>query len=338
MRTHVKKFIAVGHLSLLALLIASPPGSAQTILKCGTSTQSSHIYNQAVEFFARIVADKSVDDIQIQLFPAAQLGSERDMVEGLQLGSLEMTLTSTVPLTNFVPQVSLFTLPFLFKDRETCYKVLDGPIGAGVAALLTKVGIRSLAWYESGFVNITNSKGPIEKPADMNDLKIRVTEDDIFIQTMKALGASPLPMAFEELYAALEQKTVDAQENPLAVIHFSRLFEVQPYLAMTDHFYTPAMLLISEIAWQRLTSEQQDILVDAAVQARDYERKISAEADQILEAELVREGMQVSHPDRAPFVKAVAPVYENPAVIKAIGGGDAVEGQRLIDAVLEAAR
>jgi TRAP-type C4-dicarboxylate transport system substrate-binding protein len=172
----------------------------------------------------------------------------------------------------------------------------------------------------------------------MNGLKIRVMEDDVFILTMKSLGASPLPMAFGELYTALEQKTVDAQENPLAVIYSSRFFEVQKYLAMTGHFYSPALLLISEITWQRLTPEQQDILAEAAIQARDYERKISMEADQTLEAELKKEGMLVSHPDKAPFVKAVAPVYDNPSVVKAIGGGNPTEGQRLIDAVQQAAR
>ncbi|MGA8280268.1 MAG: DctP family TRAP transporter solute-binding subunit, partial [Desulfobacterales bacterium] len=217
-------------------------------------------------------------------------------------------------------------------------KVLDGPIGTDIAALFNKVGIRSLGWYENGFRNITNSKRPIEKPEDMNGLKIRVMEDDVFILTMKSLGASPLPMAFGELYTALEQKTVDAQENPLAVIYSSRFFEVQKYLAMTGHFYSPALLLISEIAWQRLTPEQQGILAEAATQARDYERKISMQADQTLEVELKKEGMQVSHPDKAPFVTAVAPVYENPSVIKAIGGGDPAEGQRLIDAVRKAAR
>lgn len=128
------------------------------------------------------------------------------------------------------------------------------------------------------------------------------------------------------------------RRTPLSVIHFSRFFEVQPYLTMTDHFYSPAMLLISEIAWQRLTAAQQGVLADAAVQARDYERNISAEADRMMEAELIKQGMQVSHPDRNSFVQAVAPVYENPSVIKAIGDGDATEGQRLIEAVQEAAR
>ncbi|MGD8250828.1 MAG: DctP family TRAP transporter solute-binding subunit [Desulfobacterales bacterium] len=330
------KRMAAAVILAVTLALMAVPALAATVLKLGTSTQPSHIYNVAAEHFAKIVAEKSNGALEVQVFPAAQLGSERDMVEGLQLGSLEMTLTSTGPLGNFVPQVKLFNLPFLFKDRETCYKVLDGPVGTSIADKFPAVGIRSLGWFENGFRNVTNSKRAIMAPTDMDGLKIRVMEDDVFILTMKSLGASPLPMAFGELYTALEQKTVDAQENPLAVIHSSRFFEVQKYLAMTGHFYSPAMLLISEITWKSLSPEHQSIITDAAAQARDFERKISLEADQKLEAELKAAGMTVTHPDKTPFVEAVAGVYENPSVLKAIGGGDAAEGQKLIEAVRNA--
>lgn len=333
-----KKSLAVVLVSLFVVGVLSSAGYAKTVLKLGTSTQPSHIYNLAAEHFAKIVAEKSGGDLEVQVFPAAQLGSERDMVEGLQLGSLEMTLTSTGPMGSFVPQVKLFNLPFLFKDRKSCYRVLDGKIGTQIADRFVKVGIRSLGWYENGFRNITNSKRPIEKPADMKGLKIRVMEDDVFMLTMKALGASPLPMAFGELYTALEQKTVDAQENPLAVIYSSRFFEVQKYLAMTGHFYSPAVMLISEITWKSLSPEQQKIIADAAVVARDYERNLSKKADQELEAACAKEGMIVTHPDKAPFAEKVASVYTNPDVIKAIGGGDSAEGQKLIDAARAAAK
>ncbi|MFN2353337.1 MAG: TRAP transporter substrate-binding protein [Desulfopila sp.] len=329
--------MVVGVISMCAIAVAATTGYAKTVLKLGTSTQPSHIYNLAAERFGEIVTEKSGGELEVQVFPAAQLGSERDMVEGLQMGSLEMTLTSTGPMGNFIPQVKLFNLPFLFKDRESCYRVLDGEIGTRIADRFVKIGIRSLGWYENGFRNITNSKRPVTSPADMDGLKIRVMEDDVFILTMKALGASPTPMAFGELYTALEQGVVDAQENPLAVIHSSRFFEVQEYLAMTGHFYSPAVMLISEITWQSLSPEHQKIVADAAKKAKDYERQLSIQADQELEAACAEEGMVVTHPDKEPFVKAVAPVYNNPSVIKAIGGGDAEEGQKLIDAAKAAA-
>ncbi len=333
-----RKLLTVIVFSLFLALVIAPATYAKTVLKLGTSTQPTHIYNQAADHFAKIVAEKTGGEIEVQVFPAAQLGSERDMVEGLQLGSLEMTLTSTGPMGGFVPQVKLFNLPFLFKDRESCYRVLDGEIGTQIADRFVKVGIRSLGWFENGFRNITNSKRAVNSPDDMKGVKIRVMEDDVFILTMKAMGASPLPMAFGELYTALEQKTVDAQENPLAVIHSSRFFEVQKYLAMTGHFYSPAVLLISEATWKALSPENQKIVADAAAQARDYERGLSLKADQELEAACAKEGMIITHPDKAPFAKAVASVYTNPKVIKAIGGGNAEEGQKLIDAALAASK
>ncbi len=333
-----KKLLTMIIFSLFMALIVAPAGYSKTILKLGTSTQPSHIYNQAADYFANIVADKTGGEIEVQVFPAAQLGSERDMVEGLQLGSLEMTLTSTGPMGGFVPQVKLFNLPFLFKDRESCYRVLDGEIGTQISDRFVKVGLRSLGWFENGFRNITNSKRPVNSPDDMKGVKIRVMEDDVFILTMKAMGASPLPMAFGELYTALEQKTVDAQENPLAVIHSSRFFEVQKYLAMTGHFYSPAVLLISEMTWKKLSPEHQKIVADAASKARDYERGLSLKADQELEAACKKEGMIITHPDKAPFAKAVASVYTTPSVLKAIGGGDAAAGQKLIDAAIAAAK
>ncbi len=333
-----KKLLTMIIFSLFMALIVVPAGYSKTILKLGTSTQPAHIYNQAADYFAKIVADKTGGEIEVQVFPAAQLGSERDMVEGLQLGSLEMTLTSTGPMGGFVPQVKLFNLPFLFKDRESCYRVLDGEIGTQISDQFVKVGLRSLGWFENGFRNITNSKRAVNSPDDMKGVKIRVMEDDVFILTMKAMGASPLPMAFGELYTALEQKTVDAQENPLAVIHSSRFFEVQKYLAMTGHFYSPAVLLISEMTWKKLSSEHQKIVADAASKARDYERDLSLKADQELEAACKKEGMIITHPDKAPFAKAVASVYTTPSVLKAIGGGDAAAGQKLIDAAIAAAK
>jgi len=333
-----KKLLSVIVFSLFIALIVVPATYAKTTLKLGTSTQPTHIYNQAADYFAKIVAEKTGGEIEVQVFPAAQLGSERDMVEGLQLGSLEMTLTSTGPMGGFVPQVKLFNLPFLFKDRESCYRVLDGEIGTQISDRFVKVGIRSLGWFENGFRNITNSKRAVNSPDDMKGVKIRVMEDDVFILTMKAMGASPLPMAFGELYTALEQKTVDAQENPLAVIYSSRFFEVQKYLAMTGHFYSPAVLLISEMTWKKLSPENQKIIADAASKARDFERGLSLKADQELEAACKKEGMTITHPDKAPFAKAVASVYTTPSVIKAIGGGDAVAGQKLIDAAIAAAK
>ena len=276
--------------------------------------------------------------IDVQLFPANQLGAERELVEGLQLGTVQGTMTSTGPMGNFLPDIKLFNLPFLFKDRKAAYKVLDGPVGTKIADKLLSVGIRSLGWAENGFRNITNSRNAVNSPKDVEGLKIRVMEDDLFIISMKAMGASPLPMAFSELYTALEQKTVDAQENPLAIIYSSRFFEVQKYLAMTGHFYSPSMLLVSESFFSTLSDDEKKVLVDAGKKACAYERELSLKADQELEAALKKAGMTITHPDKAAFQAKVAGVYTNPVVLKAIGNGDAKKGEALIKAAMEAAK
>ncbi len=329
-----RKLWIVG-LVLFCFVVATTTAVAETVIKASTSTNPSHIYNQALYYMADIVKEKSNGEMEIKVFPSAQLGSERDAVEGLQLGTLEMTLTSTGPLGNFVPEVKLFNLPFLFKDRKEAYKILDGEIGQEIADLFVKVGIRSLGWYENGFRNVTNNVRSVKKPEDMKGLKIRVMEDSLFISTMKALGASPLPMAFGELYTALEQGTVDAQENPLAVIDSSRFQEVQKYLSMTGHFYSPAMLLVSEAFYQGLNAEQKEILKEAAKLAKDYERQLSIKADQTLEEKLSK-GMEIAHPDKEPFMKAVEGLYKDPDVLKQIGRGDVEKGRALVEKTLKA--
>ena len=328
-----RSLVKLGLAALLAVIFAATPAFSKVkIIKVSTTTQPTHIYNVGLEYFAKLVKEKTNGELEVKIFPAAQLGSERDAVEGLQLGTLEMTLTSTGPLGNFVPEVKLLNLPFLFKNRDEAYKILDGDIGTEIAAKFPAIGIRSLGWYENGFRHITNNVRPINSLKDMDGIKIRVMEDSLFISTMKALGASPLPMAFGELYTALEQGTVDAQENPLVNIESSRFYEVQKNLAITGHFYSPSMLLVSEMFFQGLTPAQQKALTEAAIEARDYERNLSIEGDKVTEAKLASEGMKVTHPDKAEFIKAVAPVYQNAA--KDIGGGDAAKGKALIDRTL----
>lgn len=327
------KLTKLGIAAVLSLILAATPVLSKTrIIKVSSTTQPTHIYNLGLKHFAEIVKEKSNGELEVQIFPASQLGSERDAVEGLQLGTLEMTLTSTGPLGNFVPEVKLLNLPFLFTNRAEAYKILDGAIGTEIANKFPAIGIRSLGWYENGFRHITNNVRPINTMADMDGIKIRVMEDSLFISTMKSLGASPLPMAFGELYTALEQGTVDAQENPLVNIDASRFYEVQKHLAITGHFYSPAMLLVSEIFFQSLPQNHKDIIVEAGMAARDFERNLSIEGDKTTEAKLISEGMTVTHPDKAEFVKAVAPVYK--AAAKDIGGGDVAKGQKLIDRTL----
>ena len=331
-----KMFILMAVVACAMLMLAGV-ASAAKIMKMGTSTQPDHIYNKGVELFEKLVEEGTKGAIDVQLFPAAQLGAERELVEGMQLGTVQGTMTSTGPMGNFLPDIKLFNLPFLFKDREAAYKVLDGPVGTKIADKLLKVGIRSLGWAENGFRNITNSRNAVEKPEDVKGLKIRVMEDDLFIISMKALGASPLPWPLASSTPRWSRRPWTPGKPPGRHL-LLRFFEVQKYLAMTGHFYSPAMLLVSESFFSSLSDDEKKVVLEAGKKACAYERELSLKADQELEAACKKAGMVITHPDKAPFQEQVAGVYTNPVALKAIGGGDAKVGEALIKSALEAAK
>jgi tripartite ATP-independent transporter DctP family solute receptor len=247
----------------------------------------------------------------VDIFPNGSLGGERDMVEGLQIGTLDMVLTSTGPLGSFSPELNVVDLPFLFESREHAYDVLDGEVGQGLLNKLGEEGIKGLAWWENGFRHITNSKGPIETPEDLQGLNIRTMENNVHMDSFSEMGASPTPMSFTELFTALQQKVVDGQENPIPLIYTSRFYEVQEHLTLTGHFYSPAALLISDQVFEGLTEAQQQAVVDAAIEGAHYERELVAEMEAEMIEILKEEGMQiVEDVDISAFQAATAEIYE----------------------------
>ncbi|MBO8163599.1 MAG: DctP family TRAP transporter solute-binding subunit [Brevibacillus sp.] len=287
--------------------------AAETVtLKVGHTLADTSHYQKGLEKFKELVSSKTNGTVEIEIFPNGSLGGERDMVEGLNVGSVDMVLTSTGPMSGFVPEVTVVDLPFLFKSAEHAHKVLDGEIGQ---QLLEKVdaqlGVKSLAWWENGFRNVTNNKRPIEKPEDLKGLKIRTMENDIHMDAFNALGAQPTPMSFTELFTALQQGVIDGEENPVPIIMTSRFYEVQKYLTMTRHFYSPSLLLVSKAKFDSLTPEQQKALEEAALEAAKYERQVVQEMDNEYLSQLKEKGMEIiENPDIEPFVQAVQPVYE----------------------------
>ncbi|MFZ5945447.1 MAG: TRAP transporter substrate-binding protein [Bacillota bacterium] len=280
------------------------------VLKIGHTLVADHPYQKGLEKFGEIVKEKTNGKFSVEIFPSAQLGSEREAIEGVQMGTIDLTLVSTAPLAGFSDAFLVTDLPFIFTSREHAYKVLDGEIGKAMFDGLKGTGLVGLAYFENGFRNVTNSKLPVVKPEDMKGIKIRTMENQIHMDSFRTIGADPTPMAFGELFTALQQKTVDAQENPLPIIYTSKFFEVQNHLALTGHFYAPAPLLISDSLWNSLSADEKKIFQDAANEARDYERKIILDMDNSLLSELKANGMQVTEPDKAEWQKAMAPVYE----------------------------
>lgn len=279
-------------------------------LKLGHAVAVEHPYHLGAVKFSELVAQRTKNRVKIDVYPSTQLGNERDMVEGLQLGTIDLVVTSTGPLGGFVPKMFVVDLPFLFRDREHAYKVLDGPNGKDLFDAFSAKGIKGLAFWENGFRQITNNVRPIEKPEDLKGIKIRTMENKVHLASFKAFGASPTPMAWSEVYTALQQKTIDAQENPIAIIYFQKISEVQKHLALTGHFYSPTPLLMSLKAFNGLPTGFQKIFVDTAIECATYERNLlrDNEAKQI--TELKAKGMQVTTPNKKPFQDAAASVYK----------------------------
>lgn len=289
------------------------PGLCQdkpAILKLGHAVAVEHPYHLGAVRFGELVAQRTNNKVKVDVYPSTQLGNERDMVEGLQLGTIDLVVTSTGPLGGFVPKMFVVDLPFLFRDREHAYKVLDGPIGRDLMDAFSAKGIKGLAFWENGFRQITNNVRAIEKPEDLKGIKIRTMENKVHLASFKAFGASPTPMAWSEVYTALQQKTIDAQENPVAIIYHQKIYEVQKYLTLTGHFYSPTPLLMSSKAFDSLPKEAQKVFMDTAIECATYERNLlrDSEAKQI--AEVKAKGMQVTAPNKKPFQDAAASVYK----------------------------
>jgi tripartite ATP-independent transporter DctP family solute receptor len=282
----------------------------QVVLKLGHAVAPEHPYHLGAVRYSELVAQRTKNKVEIDVYPSTQLGNERDMVEGLQLGTIDLVVTSTGPLGGFVPRIFVVDLPFLFRDREHAYKVLDGSIGRELLDAFSAKGIRGLAFWENGFRQMTNSVRPIEKPEDLKGIKIRTMENKVHLSAFRAFGASPTPMAWSEVYTALQQKTIDAQENPIAIIYFQKIYEVQKYLALTGHFYSPAPLLMSLKAFNNLPKNIQKIMLDTAMDCATYERNLLRDNEAKQLAEIKAKGMLVTLPNKKPFQAAAATVYK----------------------------
>lgn len=282
-------------------------------IKFGIGLAEDSPQAMSVDYFDEILDQRSGGRIDVNLFPNSQVGDDLQMMNALQSGTLEMTYPSTSPATSIVPELQLFDLPFLFPTAEDADAVLDGEIGQEMLDGFDGSGIEALAFAENGYRQLTNSVGPVETPEDVEGLRIRVMENPIQVSIWETLGAAPTSMAFGEVFSALEQGVVDGQENPWSTILTSRFDEVQGYGSETRHVYTPFIIMIGEEFFDGLCAEDQDLIREAAVQARDYQRTISREYSDYAREQLAERGMEVTEltdEQRAAFQEAVRPVYD----------------------------
>lgn len=285
------------------------PAGPQTIKLAHVVNEKDGFHIAAMKF-KELVETRTKGAVKVEVFPNASLGDERTLIEGMQIGTIAMGVITNGPVANFLPEIAAFEMPFLFGSPEEAYKVLDGAVGKKVLDKLDAINLKGLAYAERGFRNLTNSKKIVKTPADMAGLKIRVMENPVYIDTFKTLGTNAVPMAWTEALTALQQGTIDGQENPINVIYSFKLNETQKYLTLTKHSYAPALFLMSKKVFGSFNKETQDILVKAAHEAAVHERKWNAEqmADQL--KTLKEKGMQIVEPDTAAFQAAVKPVYD----------------------------
>ncbi|MDT0649529.1 TRAP transporter substrate-binding protein [Autumnicola edwardsiae] len=279
------------------------------VIKLGHGLDVSHPVHKAMLFMADRVAEKSGGKMQIDIYPSQQLGSERECLELLQIGSLGMTKVSTGVMENFAPGLKVFGLPFLFRDREHRFTVLESEIGENFLNSSINKRLKGLTFYDAGSRSFYG-KTPIETPADLEGLKLRVMESQTAINMVKLLGGSPTPIAWGELYTALQQGIVDGAENNLPSFYLSRHYEVCKYFLVDEHTALPDELVIGTPVWNNLTPQQQQWLKEAAMESSEYEKKLWREAELEALEEIKKAGVTVVEADKEEFREMVQPMYD----------------------------
>lgn len=307
-------FITRGLVSTGIFLAMGLPALAQTEVKIGYALAPDSHYGVAAQKFEEVVKAETGDAFEFNHFPSSGLGGEREVIEGLQLGTIEATIVSSGTLANFVPDTGVFDIPFLFRDLDHARAVLDGEIGQEILSKFDNVGLHGLAWGEQGFRHITNNRNAIETPADVESLKIRTMENPVHLEAFNAMGAAPTPMAWPEVISSLQQGVIDGQENPLSVIVSVKLDEVQEYLTLSGHVYSPAMLLVSKPFWDGLDDDQKAAFEKAAAEAVTAMRGYVDDVETTGVETLKERGMKVnelSAEQKAAFQDSIASAYES---------------------------
>lgn len=297
--------------SAVVAMALSGPAYAETVkLKLGHTGAPSHHYQTISQQFADTVKERTGGNIEIQVFPADQLGKQLEAVEGTMLGTQDIFLVSDTVLSNWVPDMGILNLPFLFSSLDDVHKVLEGPVGDKLEAKMEGSGAVVIGWWMGGLRNVTNNVKPVTKPEDLKGVKIRVPEGEVFVETFKAMGANPVVISFGELYSALQLGTADAQENPPAHILTKKFYEVQAYTSKTAHIYLGSPLIMNKAKLDAIPDKDRKILLDTATEMAGVHLKMVNDLENDQWAELARLGNKINDVDTAPFKAALAPVIE----------------------------
>ncbi len=302
---------AVGALALMSGT-ANAQFTERTIRVSNGINQDHPVGNGIIKMTA-CLAQKSGGKLKLQAFWGGSLGGDLQVTQALRSGTQEMVVTSSSPLVGILPDLGVFDLPFLFANEKEADAILDGAYGKYIADKLPGVGLVNLSYWENGFRNLTNSKKPVMKVEDFPGLKVRVMQNNIFLDTFKTLGTNAVPMAFQEVFAALETKAIDGQENPFVTIDTSKIYEVQKFLSVTNHAYTPFLILYSKALFDKLSADEQKALSDCAGEGQKEQRTVSRALSEKSLENVKKQGMQVNiiAPEEQKRMRdAVKPVYE----------------------------
>ena len=285
-------------------------GDAEYSMIAGTTTPDAHPYNLGLVKMGELINEKTNGAVKLDVFGNSQLGGERDLIEGLQLGSVQVTCVSTAPLSGFTDMFLVFDLPFIFETTEQARAVMDSEVGEQILHSVDEQGLVGLAWFENGFRNVTNNVKPVTVPDDLKGIKIRTMENPIHMAAFKVMGADPTPMAMGDVFTALQQGTIDAEENPVPIVETNKFYEVQKYISMTGHIFSPAPVFIAKDYYDAMPEEYQTAIQEAATEAAPYQREQIDEQNVSGLEELTNDGMEANEPDKAPFQEATAPIYD----------------------------
>lgn len=303
------KSLSIVFLSLFMLLSCSDKSSVK-VIKLAHSLDTQHPVHKAMVFMAERLEEKSNGSMKIDIYPGSQLGSERELIELLQMGIIGITKVSSATLENFVPNARVFSMPYIFNDHEHYWRVLKSEVGKRILLDCEDYWLRGLGYYDAGSRSFYTKEKSVQTPDDLSGLKIRVMKSQISVETIQTLGGSATPIVWGELYSALQQGVVDAAENNPPSFFFSRHYEICKFYSLDEHTSPPDMLLISKYQWSTLNDEQQKILQEAVDESVEFQRKLWKETEEEVLSKLKEAGVEVSHPDQEPFRKKVEPLYE----------------------------
>ena len=306
----MKKILAA--FVFVAVMAGAAFADAEYTIKVGYIGSESHPTMQAMKTFGDNVAKGSEGKIKVELYPNAQLGGDRELCEGVQMGTIQMAIPSTSALAGFDKRIQVLDLPYLFTTREAAFEAVDGELGQKLNEFLGKKGFYVVGYLENGFRHVTNSKQPITKPEDLSGLKMRTMENPMHLAFFKELGANPTPMSWGELYTALQQGTVDAQENPYAMIDDGKFYEVQKYVSETGHVFSYEILIANKKFMEKLPEDLRALVIDEAQKAIATQRTAMKTEEANFKAKVIKGGLtanELTPEQKKPFVEKTKVVY-----------------------------